>query len=162
MRINRKEPFESWLKRSLREDPALAARVEKRLAEMRIEQDLIALRQSRGLTQAQLARMLGVSQPAVAKMEAQGGNLEIRTLARAADTRCPPGDSPDRWLTRIEHPHHPVLRFRFLRCQLCARLRGPIRRRHQCKAFLEKKAAPSGAPEKKTMTALRATSQARG
>ena len=85
MRKNRKEPFESWLKRSLREDPALAARVEKRLAEMRIEQDLIALRQSRGLTQAQLARMLGVSQPAVAKMEAQGGNLEIRTLARAAE-----------------------------------------------------------------------------
>ena len=85
MRKNRKEPFESWLKRALREDPALAARVEKRLAEMRIEQDLIALRQSRGLTQAQLARMLGVSQPAVAKMEAQGGNLEIRTLARAAE-----------------------------------------------------------------------------
>jgi transcriptional regulator with XRE-family HTH domain len=85
MRKTRKEPFESWLKRSLREDPALAARVEKRLAEMRIEQDLIALRQSRGLTQAQLARMLGVSQPAVAKMEAQGGNLEIRTLARAAE-----------------------------------------------------------------------------
>ena len=85
MRKNKKEPFETWLKRSLREDPALAARVEKRLAEMRIEQDLIALRQSRGLTQAQLARLLGVSQPAVAKMEAQGGNLEIRTLARAAE-----------------------------------------------------------------------------
>jgi transcriptional regulator with XRE-family HTH domain len=82
---NKKEPFDSWLKRSLAEDPALAARVEKRLAEMRIEQDLIALRQSRGLTQAQLAKMLGVSQPAVAKMEAEGGNLEIRTLARAAE-----------------------------------------------------------------------------
>ncbi len=85
MRRKTKEQFESWLKRSLEEDPALAARVEKRLAEMRIEQDLIALRQSRGLTQTQLARMLGVSQPAVAKMEAQGGNLEIRTLARAAE-----------------------------------------------------------------------------
>jgi transcriptional regulator with XRE-family HTH domain len=85
MRKNTKEPFNSWLKRTLTEDPALAARVEKRLAEMRIEQDLIALRQSRGLTQAQLARMLGISQPAVAKMEAEGGNLEIRTLARAAE-----------------------------------------------------------------------------
>jgi hypothetical protein len=29
--------------------------------------------------------MLGISQPAVAKMEAEGGNLEIRTLARAAE-----------------------------------------------------------------------------
>jgi transcriptional regulator with XRE-family HTH domain len=85
MRKNTKEPFDSWLKRLLAEDPALAARVEKRLAEMRIEQDLIALRQSRGLTQAQLARMLGISQPAVAKMEAEGGNLEIRTLVRAAE-----------------------------------------------------------------------------
>jgi transcriptional regulator with XRE-family HTH domain len=82
---NKREPFNSWLKRTLAEDPALAARVEKRLAEMRIEQDLIALRQSRGLTQAQLATMLGISQPAVAKMEAEGGNLEIRTLARAAE-----------------------------------------------------------------------------
>ena len=77
--------FDAWLARSLAKDPDLAARVEKRLAEMRIEQDLIALREQRGLTQAQLARLLGISQPAVAKMEAQGGNLEIRTLARAAE-----------------------------------------------------------------------------
>ena len=77
--------FGAWLAHSLAKDPDLAARVEKRLAEMRIEQDLIALREQRGLTQTQLARLLGVSQPAVAKMEAQGGNLEIRTLARAAE-----------------------------------------------------------------------------
>ena len=77
--------FGAWLAHSLSKDPDLAARVEKRLAEMRIEQDLIALREQRGLTQARLARLLGISQPAVAKMEAQGGNLEIRTLARAAE-----------------------------------------------------------------------------
>ena len=51
---------------------------------MRIEQDLVALRETRGLTQAQLGKMLGISQPAVARMEA-GGNLELRTLVRAAD-----------------------------------------------------------------------------
>ena len=77
--------FDSWLAHSLARDPDLAARVEKRLAGMRIEQDLIALRERRGLTQSQLAGLLGVSQPAVAKMEAQGGNLEIRTLVRAAE-----------------------------------------------------------------------------
>lgn len=81
----KKRSFDGWLERSLAKDPALAARVEKRLAEMRIEQDLIALRERRGLTQAQLGKMLGISQPAVAKMEAEGGNLEIRTLARAAE-----------------------------------------------------------------------------
>ena len=80
-----KRSFEEWLKTSLAEDPALAARVERRLAEMRIEQDLVALRETRGLTQAQLGKMLGISQPAVARMEAEGGNLELRTLVRAAD-----------------------------------------------------------------------------
>ncbi len=81
----KKSSFDEWLKRSLLEDPALDARVAKRLSEMRVEQDLIALRERRGLTQAQLGKMLGISQPAVAKMEAAGGNLEIRTLARAAE-----------------------------------------------------------------------------
>lgn len=81
----RKNSFDEWLGRSLASDPALAARVAKRLAEMRIEQDLVALRERRGLTQAQLGKMLGISQPAVAKMEAEGGNLEIKTLARAAE-----------------------------------------------------------------------------
>src|SRR5712691_1977632 len=81
----KKGSFDEWLQRSMLEDPALAARVAKRLAEMRIEQDLIALRERRGLTQAQLGKMLGISQPAVAKTEAEGGNLEIRTLARAAE-----------------------------------------------------------------------------
>jgi transcriptional regulator with XRE-family HTH domain len=85
MRHIRKRSFDEWLQRSLVEDPDLAERVKKRLAEMRIEQDLVALRQSRGLSQAQLGRMLGISQPAVARMETAGGNLEIRTLVRAAE-----------------------------------------------------------------------------
>ncbi|MEP6602168.1 MAG: helix-turn-helix transcriptional regulator, partial [Nitrospirota bacterium] len=81
----KKSSFEGWLERALARNPALAARVAKRLAEMRIEQDLIALRERRGLTQAQLGKLIGISQPAVAKMEAEGGNLELRTLARAAE-----------------------------------------------------------------------------
>jgi transcriptional regulator with XRE-family HTH domain len=85
MRERKSGSFNQWLQQSLAEDPDLAARVKKRLAEMRIEQDLVALRQSRGLTQAQLGRMLGISQPAVARMETEGGNLEIRTLVRAAE-----------------------------------------------------------------------------
>ncbi len=35
------------------------------MTELRLEQDLAALRAARGLSQAQLARLLGVSQPAV-------------------------------------------------------------------------------------------------
>lgn len=84
-RQREKALFEEWFDDSLAADPAFAARVEKRLAEMNIEQELIALRLQRGLTQADLGRKLGISQPAVAKLEAGGGNWELKTLARAAE-----------------------------------------------------------------------------
>ena len=112
MRKTRKESFESWLKRSLREDPDLAARVEKRLAEMRIEQDLIALRQSRGLTQAQLEGRWKkpTSRGQDGGAGRQPGDQDTRPCRRG--TRCPPGDSTDRGPTRIEYPHREGLRFR--------------------------------------------------
>jgi transcriptional regulator with XRE-family HTH domain len=51
---------------------------------MRLEQDLIALRESKGVSQAQLALALGVSQPAIAKLESgKAKNIELRTLVRA-------------------------------------------------------------------------------
>lgn len=51
---------------------------------MRLEQDLIALRESQGVSQAQLAKALGVSQPAIAKLESgKAKNIELRTLVRA-------------------------------------------------------------------------------
>ena len=71
-----------WVDDQLAQDPKLRERVEARLAELRIEQDLIALREARGLTQVQLARLLGISQPAVAKLESGSENLTLRTLVR--------------------------------------------------------------------------------
>ena len=53
----------------LRTDDDLNRQVEETLQAMRIEQDLVALREARGVSQAQLAKTLGVSQPAVAKLE---------------------------------------------------------------------------------------------
>ena len=71
-----------WMDDQLAQDPALRARVEQRMQELKLEEDLVALRQARGLTQAQVARLLGVSQPVVARWEAGGANLELRTLVR--------------------------------------------------------------------------------
>ena len=66
-------------------DPELARAVEERLAEMRIEQELVALREKEGLSQRDLAVKLGTSQPYIAKLESgRVQNLGLKTLARYA------------------------------------------------------------------------------
>ena len=57
--------------------------VEQALHELRLAQDLIALREKRGLTQAALAARLGVTQPFIAKIESgRAANLQLKTLIR--------------------------------------------------------------------------------
>ena len=74
-----------WMDAQLARDPGLARQVAALLAEMRIEQDLAKLRAERGVSQSQLSRMLGVKQPAIAKIESgRAKNLELRTLVRYA------------------------------------------------------------------------------
>ena len=51
---------------------------------MRIEQELVALRNASGLSQRQLAAKLGVKQPVIAKLEAgKSRNIGLQTLVRA-------------------------------------------------------------------------------
>ena len=60
-------------------------KVQKRLAELAIEQDILALRRQHGLTQSELAEIAGVSQPFIAKLESgRAVNIELRTLVRIA------------------------------------------------------------------------------
>lgn len=60
-------------------------KVQKRLAELGIEQDILALRRQLGLTQSELAQIAGVSQPFIAKLESgRAVNIELRTLVRIA------------------------------------------------------------------------------
>ena len=74
-----------WVAEQVAKDRALARQVEARLAEMRIEQELAALRTKLRVSQGQLARRLGVSQPAIAKIESgRVKNLELKTVVRYA------------------------------------------------------------------------------
>jgi len=76
--------FRHWLD-ELTSERQLEDRVDEALSELRLAQDLVALREKRGFTQAELARRLGVSQPAIAKIESgRAANLQLKTLVRIA------------------------------------------------------------------------------
>ena len=77
---------------------ALEAEVEELLHGFRLADDLVRLREASGLSQRQLAQRLGISQPAVAKIESgRAANLQLRTLLRivtvlgdVSDPKLPP------------------------------------------------------------------------
>lgn len=76
---------DKWLDGLIQQSPAFRAQVEEELAAINVAQDLVALRESRGLSQAQLADRLGITQSAIAQLEsAQPKNVELRTLVRVA------------------------------------------------------------------------------
>ena len=76
---------DAWLDKIIHQSPAFQAQVEEELAAINVAQDLVALRESRGLSQAQLADRLGITQSAIAQLEsAQPKNVELRTLVRVA------------------------------------------------------------------------------
>ena len=80
-----KSPFMNWLKDQVDRNPQVRKMADEMLNEMRVEQDLAALREERGISQSQLAKLLGVSQPAIAKIESgKVKNLTLKTLVRYA------------------------------------------------------------------------------
>jgi DNA-binding Xre family transcriptional regulator len=85
MMMARKSDFMKWIDHQVDTDAGLKRKVEEHLHEMMIEQKLTTLRTQRGMTQAQLAERLGVSQPHIAKLEAgRAKNIELHTLCRWA------------------------------------------------------------------------------
>jgi DNA-binding transcriptional regulator YiaG len=83
--MKKKTTFMNWIDGQLEADPKLASDVDELLAEMRIEQELVALREKRGLSQREFARLLGASQPYVAKLESgRIKNVGVRTLLKCA------------------------------------------------------------------------------
>jgi transcriptional regulator with XRE-family HTH domain len=78
-----KSEVRQWIDEQYTADPGLKGRVDELLAEMELEQGLVALRESRGLSQSTLAKLLDVSQPAVAKLESDKvQSAKLSTLLR--------------------------------------------------------------------------------
>ena len=76
---------DTWLDLLVHHSPEFQAKVEEEMAAINVAQDLVALREARGLSQRQLAEQLGVTQSAIAQLEsAEPRNLELLTLVRAA------------------------------------------------------------------------------
>ncbi len=81
----KKTAFMQWIDSQLKADKAFARRVDVLVNEMKIEQELVALREKRGISQRAAAKLIGASQPYVAKLESgRVKNLGIKTLVRYA------------------------------------------------------------------------------
>jgi DNA-binding XRE family transcriptional regulator len=80
-------PIQPLIDRIMAEEgPEFRAEVEASYAEMLLEHQLAVLRDKEGVTQAELARRLGVSQPVVARFESLNKNrgVEVATIVRYA------------------------------------------------------------------------------
>ena len=79
----KKTELQEWMDQQYAKDPRLKQRVDELLNEMELEQDLVALRQARGLSQTTVAKLLGVTQPAVARLESEKiKTAQLTTLAK--------------------------------------------------------------------------------
>jgi transcriptional regulator with XRE-family HTH domain len=84
-RRNVRTELRNWMDAHYRKDPGLRSRVDALVEELSIEQDLVALREARGLSQRALASLIGVKQPVIARIESgKAKNLELKTLVRLA------------------------------------------------------------------------------
>ena len=78
------KPFMKWLDNKVREWD-LGQEVEEEFNRLMLHQRIGDLREKAGLTQAELARRTGVSQPMIAKLESgRADNLTLRTFIRYA------------------------------------------------------------------------------
>ena len=83
--MSKRTAVTDWIDGRLMGDSKLAHEVDEILNEMRLDQDLAALREKRKLSQRQVAKLIGASQPYVAKLESgQVKNIGVGTLVKYA------------------------------------------------------------------------------
>ena len=74
------------LNRYFKKDGQLKKRIETGVARLKVIVQIIERREQMGLTQSQLAKRMGVSQPVIAKIENdEASNLSLETLVKIAD-----------------------------------------------------------------------------
>jgi DNA-binding XRE family transcriptional regulator len=78
------KPFARWLDDKI-DDWGIRNEVEDEVNRLRLQQKISDLRSRRGLSQTDLAKRVGVSQPMIAKLESgRFQNMTVRTLVRTA------------------------------------------------------------------------------
>jgi DNA-binding XRE family transcriptional regulator len=78
----KRDEFMEWLREEVKRRGG-ENEVAALLDEMMLEDQLAALRKKRGISQAKLAKLVGVSQPVIARIESGGvRNLTVGTIAR--------------------------------------------------------------------------------
>jgi DNA-binding XRE family transcriptional regulator len=78
------KPFARWLDDKI-DEWGIRKEVEDEVNRLRLQQKISDLRSRRGLSQTDLAKRVGVSQPMIAKLESgRFQNMTIRTLVRTA------------------------------------------------------------------------------
>lgn len=81
----KKTAFMQWIDGQLEKSVDLRREVDLLVNRMKLEQDLVALRERLGLSQRDVAKRLGTSQPYVAKIESgRIKNLGVKTLVKYA------------------------------------------------------------------------------
>ena len=71
-----------WVETQLAQDVRLREPVEVRLNELRLEQQLTMLREAHEFSQRQVARLVGVNQPAIGKLESGRSIRQLKTRMR--------------------------------------------------------------------------------
>lgn len=71
--------------KSLQKNPSFSKGYQKELEKLRIAELLVGLRVKQGITQSELARRIGASQPFIAKIESgESRNFSLETLIKLA------------------------------------------------------------------------------
>ena len=80
----KKNNFDSYIKEKIQKKPYLKIELENAGQAIHIAQQLYDLRRSKGLTQKQFAKLIGMSQPNVARLESGDyKSYSLRTLNKA-------------------------------------------------------------------------------
>ena len=76
------ETLQEYKKELCRKDSSLAARLDRRMEQLKISERLRAARKASGMTQKEVAERMNVARTRISKLESQPQNITLETLMR--------------------------------------------------------------------------------